>query len=265
VLNAKTRMPSHGVEIGEIVRGARHPVTRRSAYIIALEPGASARVRGELRFARRGIYELEGFTLATAFPFGIFVKERDIDMPASLIVWPRTDLIVRAPRIGGRRGQRQLTGSGTLAGAERGDFRGLRPYRAGDDPRDVHWRTSARRGEPIVREYDRDAADEYWIVLDIVALTEASGERAVETAASMVSAAARRGDCFGLAVGDTLMAPGTPAHVDAALDVLAAVELRADGVAARAPADPRICALITTRGAQGDWGDVIEVAEADAS
>ncbi|MGL4422089.1 MAG: DUF58 domain-containing protein, partial [Gemmataceae bacterium] len=41
-----------------------------------------------------------------------------------------------------------------LAALQQADVQGVRPYRAGDSPRDIHWRTTARRNTLMVREYD---------------------------------------------------------------------------------------------------------------
>jgi hypothetical protein len=61
-----------------------------------------------------------------------------------------------------------------------------------------------------------------------------------------------------------VMQPGSPSLVEAGLDFLAAVELRTAGAQPRPPADPAICVLVTARGTQGNWGDVIDVAAESA-
>ena len=278
ITNNKKRLPSHGVEIRELVdedaAAERTPdsdlhadvIELVPAFVAALEPGSTARVRAAITVPRRGVIHLDGVTLATSFPFGLFAKERDIGVPGSLVVWPRADRKVRAPHLGGRRGQRQQLGAGAAAGAERGDYRGLRQYRPGDDPRDIHWRSTARRGEPIIREYDRDAADEYWIVLDTVARDADAGEVAVEIAASVIALAAERGDRFGVACGSVRIQPGVgAARVDGALDVLAAVSITRSGPAPALPARAESCVLITARAAAAaSWGDVYLVSDAAA-
>jgi uncharacterized protein (DUF58 family) len=46
------------------------------------------------------------------------------------------------------------------------EFHGLRPYHTGDSPRSIHWRTSARRGELMVREFEDSPTDNLLLVLD---------------------------------------------------------------------------------------------------
>jgi uncharacterized protein (DUF58 family) len=154
------------------------------------------------------------------------------------------------------RGQAQAA----AAGAERGDFRALREYRPGDDPRDIHWRSTARAGEPIIRQYERDASDEYWIVLDTGAPDAAAGEAAVEVAASLMARAHERGDRAGLAAGAALVPPGSAGgRLEAALDVLASVSLSPGAGVPSPPVHPERCVLVTARGGAGNWGDVHHV------
>jgi uncharacterized protein (DUF58 family) len=71
----------------------------------------------------------------------------------------RRYLARRSPTLGQSRG---LPCQVPTAQAE---FLGLRPYRPGDSLRHVHWRTTARRGELMVREYEDWPNDDLTIVL----------------------------------------------------------------------------------------------------
>lgn len=259
VRNGKRRLPSHALEIRETVS----PFGAAAAFVPVLNADSTARAAIEVVPRCRGVHRLDGVSIATSFPFGLFVKERDCVLQATVVVWPRTDRRVRTVRAIGSRGRPRLHAAGMAAAAERGDYRGLREYRHGDDARDIHWRSTARRGEPIVREYDRDATSEYWIVLDAIAPTSAAGEAAVEVAAALVVQAAARGDRFGLAAGTAHLAPGgAPTGVDAALDLLAALRIRAQGPPPTLPARPEDCVLVTAREiGRSRWADVYDVFE----
>jgi uncharacterized protein (DUF58 family) len=107
-----------------------------------------------------------------------------------------------------------------------GDFFGLRDFRPGDDPRDIHWRTSARRGVPFVRENEDDEGSEASVVLDNApgAAPEAF-EAAVSEAASYALALLARGYRVSLVLrGATLAADTGPAQATRILRTLALVE-----------------------------------------
>jgi uncharacterized protein (DUF58 family) len=256
VRNAKRRLPSLAVEVGEAGLPGR-------AWIAALDPGEAATVRAEAGWPRRGVYPLECVTLATSFPFGLFRKERDLELPGEAVVWPRHDRALREPRPGGERIRRAGETYAGAAGA-RGEYRGLRPYRPGDDPRDVHWKTTARAGQPVVREYERDRSSALWICLDLRAPDGDEAEAALEVAASLAAAAERRGDPFALATGDARVPPGSgPAQLERVLDALARARFRADAPRLDPPVPPRECVLVTAAAAaDGRWGDVFTPREA---
>ncbi|HEX6747461.1 MAG TPA: DUF58 domain-containing protein [Longimicrobium sp.] len=250
VRNAKRRLPSLAVEVGEASLPGR-------AWVAAVEPGETAAARAEVAFTTRGVFPLETVTLATSFPFGLFRKERDVEIPGEAVVWPRHDRPVREPRPAGERVRRAGESFAGAAGA-RGEYRGLRPYRPGDDPRDVHWRTTARVGEPVIREYERDRSRALWICLDLRAEPGDLAETAVEIAASLAAAASRRGDPFGVATPDARVSPGIgAAQLERVLDVLARARIRPDAPRVQPPVPARECVLVTPgAGAAALWGDV---------
>ncbi len=47
------------------------------------------------------------------------------------------------------------------------EFHGLREYRSGDNKSWIHWRTTARRGEPIVRQFEQQRNLDMTVVLDL--------------------------------------------------------------------------------------------------
>jgi uncharacterized protein (DUF58 family) len=98
-----------------------------------------------------------------------------------------------------------------------------------------------------MREYDRDAAESYWIVLDVVAATDVVFEIAVEMAAALVARAARSGERVGASIG-AVRVPAAPdgTSLDAALDALARVE-RVEQGALALPAAPGDCVIVSAR------------------
>ena len=192
--------------------------------MLSLPARGEAMARARITFPHRGVYPLADIVLATTFPFGLFEKERDIVAHDAVLVRPPITRPVRALRAAGREGARMPVTAAPAGGAERGEFRGLRGYRPGDDPRDVHWLSSARATEPIVREYDREQGRCYTLYLDTTGAPGSAAEIAVEIAAALAAEAVVRGDRFGLNAGAGQVSTGSgPAQLERVLDALARV------------------------------------------
>ncbi len=251
VTNGKKRLPSLAVEISE--KGLPE-----EAFLAHVAPKGRATISSVNSFVRRGIYPLHTVTLSTGFPFGLFRKERDLEIPGEVIVWPRADRPIREPAPGAGRVPR--VGASTLGAAgSRGEYRGLRSYRAGDDSRDIHWKSSARMREPVVREYERDGAETRWICLDLRGDPGEAGEVAIEVAASLAARAFAQHRAFALVAGDTILEPGDGAgQLERALDILARVDFSPEAPGPSPPVPPEACVLVSIEGRPG-FGDVLAV------
>jgi uncharacterized protein (DUF58 family) len=162
--------------------------------------------------------------VSTKFPFGIIQKSRDVADPVDLIVFPALVPISAALL----RGLPARLGRGRQKWRSRhGDFFGLRDFRPGDDPRDIHWRTSARRGALFVRENEDDEGLEATVVLDNGAGAEPQAfEAAVSQAASISLELLHRGFRVALVLrGGAVPADAGPAQGTRILRALALVEL----------------------------------------
>jgi uncharacterized protein (DUF58 family) len=250
VHNGKPRLPTLALEL-------READARISAFLGAVPPGKSATTRVAVTFPRRGLYRLHQFTLSTTFPFGLFIKERDFVFPGSVVVWPRSDRRVREPRKPGNRARRVGAEQASVLAGGRGDFRSLRPYRAGDDPRDVHWRSTARYAEPVVREFERESAETLWLALELRTREEEAAEQLIEIAASLAARAIARGERAALVTNDVIIDPGSgEAQLERIFDALARARIRADAPAMRSPVPAQQCVHLAVQPAPGDWGDI---------
>jgi uncharacterized protein (DUF58 family) len=119
-------------------------------------------------------------------------------------------------------------------GPVEGDFYGLRDWRSGDSRRWIHWRSSAKRQELLVRQFEQHRSQDFVVLLDLFqrpgALSENHAERLVETAISFVATVlsehCRRGGgrlTLGLAGTNPRLMRGTAssAWLDEALELLA--------------------------------------------
>lgn len=232
------------------------------AFIGRVGAGDSVAVSSENRFVQRGVYSLETLTLSTSFPFGLFTKERDVALPGEIVVWPRSDRPVRLPAPPGGRGRPQFSDSSGGAPGARGEYRGLREYRVGDDPKDIHWRSTAKIGRLVTREYDLDAAETVRICLDTRGEPGDPAEAAIEVAAALAAQAYRSGRQFGLTTCASDLAPGGGSgQFERVLDLLARVDFEPSAPHLAPPIDPLRCVLVSLSGARrGSYGAYIDPA-----
>jgi uncharacterized protein (DUF58 family) len=111
----------------------------------------------------RGVHVVRRASLSTAWPFGLFQACIQATGPASLVVYPApADLVAWRGGAGGR-GDRP----GGLGDAQEMQPSSLREYREGDELRRIHWRASARRRVPVVKEYEGRGTVGHEVVLDM--------------------------------------------------------------------------------------------------
>ena len=153
-------------------------------------------------FARRGLYELGPAEIRTADPFGLLRFVRKFETREPVVVYPKVFDLLGFPL----RGRGMQTGAqGALA--RRGDeFSDLREYRRGDDWRHIHWKSVARTGELIVKEFVRNMSQRHSVVLDLhragIGAPEAEIEDAISTAGSVLKHLAQEGLPFRLLCTD---------------------------------------------------------------
>ena len=208
--NRKTRLASFGVEVEERFAKGPNAPTQRPAYALILAPGERAGLSVRVRAPRRGVVASEGIRVATRYPFGFFRKSREIHAPDEILVWPALRA-VRMPELHSP-GRYGLDNDSARAG--RGEeYHALREHRVEDDPRDVHWKTSARLGRIVTREYEAPATRRIWLHVSLGCGPEAAPafEGAVSDVASLAALFLGQGYSVGLRTqaGDVAPAPGS--------------------------------------------------------
>ncbi|MBA3396042.1 MAG: DUF58 domain-containing protein [Deltaproteobacteria bacterium] len=185
--NAKQNRASFSIEVEDLV--GTTPLDKR-CYFLKIPAAKSQRTSYRHTFIRRGLYTMSGYRLATKFPFALFRKSRDVDAPLEVLVYPAR---VTVPRPTPRTTSRGETSANRLG--RRGEFFGLRERRVGDDRRDIHWRSSARTGRLLVREYEDELARRVVIGVDNAlpnTVREAAADGAITPAGEAQVAAVER-------------------------------------------------------------------------
>lgn len=160
------------------------------AEVGVLAPGERISLKQSFVPRRRGRLELAGLTFSRGDPLGLVKSLALLELPARVIALPKR---YRLPELV-LPGKRKYQPGGVSLAASVGDseeFLALRDYRPGDPLQRVHWKSFARTGKPVVKEYQDEFFERHALVLDTGVRTENSAwdaafEDAVALAASFV-------------------------------------------------------------------------------
>lgn len=144
---------------------------------------------------RRGIYQWQGLELRTGTPLGLFWCRRSRSVLGKAIVYPQVLKLLQCPIVDsvGAEDSAKTQSDRRYQAATEGVTKSLRAYRFGDPTRLIHWRSSARFDEFMVRELEIiTGGQEVVIALDsALPWTEVTFEAAVIATASLYFYAVR--------------------------------------------------------------------------
>ncbi|MBZ0289835.1 MAG: DUF58 domain-containing protein, partial [Anaerolineae bacterium] len=131
-------------------------------FIPSLPAGGTVEFDYEVLVDRRGLHEFPALALTSRAPFGFFRRDTIIQSPTRALVYPevrplkRLELLDKqaAPEV---TRQRAGLGYGVI---------GVRPFRSGDSARHIHWRSVARTGTLMSKEFADEAQPGLTLVLD---------------------------------------------------------------------------------------------------
>jgi uncharacterized protein (DUF58 family) len=124
------------------------------------------RLRWPSKSPVRGKYQLRDLDLGTRAPFGLVEHRVTIAIEDQMLVYPRIGHLTRRWFQIQRKATENRQGQRHDSSAQQVEYHGLRGYRSGDSPRWIHWRTSARRGELMVKEFEHQNEQDLAILID---------------------------------------------------------------------------------------------------
>ena len=179
---------------------------------------------GRLELARRyradlrGLFAFDALRLRIRGPLGLVARQARLGGPQALAVEPALAGLQRALRLAASERWQDL-GVRLLRrrGGER-EFESLRDYVPGDDVRRVDWKAFARRGRPMVRQYEVERGQELLLLVDAgrrMRATVAEGRRrgwtkldwALDAALELAAVALSKGDRVGIAAFERGLSP----------------------------------------------------------
>jgi len=175
------------------------PVDRAVSGSVTLTPrvffariggGERSRQRWESASPKRGKYVFRDLDLGTRAPFGIVEHRVTLPLTDEIVVYPKIGQLSRRWFQLQRQAMESRRGKSHDRSAQQVEYHGLRDYRSGDSPRWIHWRTTARRNELMVKEFEQHNEQDVAILVDpwLPRIKASPGQRdAVELAISFAA------------------------------------------------------------------------------
>ncbi|MCW5823317.1 MAG: DUF58 domain-containing protein [Cyanobacteria bacterium TGS_CYA1] len=153
---------------------------RPQGAVLSPEPVLIEKLTGENWFEfptpdlRRGIYFLNSIEISTCFPFGLIWWTRRLQTGkvkelSTITVYPRTFTVSGnfLEHIRGIKSTMGLASSSSMITHQSTSFRSVREYRSGDNLRHIHWASTAKFGNLLVREFDQETIPVFDLVLNL--------------------------------------------------------------------------------------------------
>lgn len=164
-----------------------NPFRRARVKAVAVAPlpaHSEVEVLMELMPLRRGVLRFTGITVARPDWLGLFRAFSRTACPQTVLILPRRYPLppIALP------GQSRYQPGGVALAANVGcsdEFVSLRDYRQGDPLRHIHWRSWARTGKPIVKEFEDEFFVRHALILDT--FTDAPHSPVLEAAVSVAA------------------------------------------------------------------------------
>lgn len=140
---------------------------RPSVLFTRVPPRSQREATYEIRPARRGLIELGPIRVTSRFPLGLMERSFELGGIEELVVYPRIGHLKPSWQTQTSMGECFSERAQVRVGAADDEYHGLREYRGGDNPRAIHWRTTARRNELMVREFQYNRRNDLVILVDL--------------------------------------------------------------------------------------------------
>lgn len=239
VKNAKRLLPTYSIWFN--VKAGDDAATDRIFLESRLDPGKKEHLDWIYTPKRRGAMVLEVSGMESKYPFGFLRKTLGGGTRQTVRVWPARIDYAWTPSPGR---ERHLHGATLKRIGTGSDLIGLRPYRRGDPPRNVHWKASARLRKLMVRLLSDEAESGFVLFLETSTrlwTEEDRFDRMCDLAGTLAEDLFRADRLLGIAVDhEPLITVKTFPDLHNFLDRLAVLEPSRDGREVQRPSGPHL-------------------------
>lgn len=220
------------IEANDTIEHSRERL-RASVLFTRIPPTSRELTHYQLRLQYRGRYRFGPLQIATRFPLGLVERRLIVPEHNEISIYPRIGRLTPHARKTASQAIELVNQSRSHAGMFDDEFHRLREFRIGDNPRAIHWRTSARKNELVLREYHQNREHSLHLLIDLsgpAALPPARVEDALSLAATLAWEHVRT--CRDAMLGVSLhgeqswqwLGPATTPSLEVILDQLAAAQ-----------------------------------------
>lgn len=157
---------------------------KQRLFVAWLGRNASYMSTTSVKFTRRGLHSLPQIRVETSVPFGMFRRTRTVEQPTEVLVLPKVYPLERLELL-------DNTGSNSpysLRARVGEQVAGSRGYVSGDPWHHIHWRNTARMGQPQVKEFEKTPENALTIAFNTSRLGQ-DGDKALEDAVRIAASA----------------------------------------------------------------------------
>lgn len=159
----RRRLPSIQVSVTEVCPLAPIDTPERThTLFVPVLPATGVQFHYNTEIDRRGIHRFPALQLKSRAPFGFYRRHSTLNLATSLLVYPEVRSLSHLALL-----DRQPSAQMTYPKAGQGsEILGVRPYRTGDSPRHIHWRSVARTGQLMSKEFAEEKQPGITLFLD---------------------------------------------------------------------------------------------------
>lgn len=176
--NQRRKLPTWCLNLIDHLRSSPDQPIKKSAAVQSIipqiDPEKTEYATYRCMFPKRGLYHFGPTYVSTRFPMGLvsgnFRHIENVEIyvaPALGKLTPTWDRRLQSDASGTRAAKRRR-------GSEEDEFYALRPWRSGDSRRQIHWRSTAKHGEPIIKQFDQKSDRDFALVVDLYAPSQNS-------------------------------------------------------------------------------------------
>lgn len=164
--NSKRWMSSWMMEVHDSLR-SRHEHLQPAVLFTRIPPRSSRSGTYQLKLAHRGEYMLGPLQVSSRFPLGLMERVIEVGLAERLVVFPQIGRLAPQWHRSLAYNQELVEQPRSRKGSFDDEFHQLREYRTGDNPRAIHWRTTARRNMLMVRDFHQNRDQDLLLAVDL--------------------------------------------------------------------------------------------------